>query len=374
MRSDWEAYYLDGRTAARRRATVRLMGTGLQVTPEGGSPLWWPYTEVRQTQGFYAGEQVRLERGVESPEALLIPDPAFLTHLRRVSGEAASRFSDPARRSLRVRLTVLAGLAAIGITIPLYLWGIPAATAVVASRVPVSWEERLGSGVVEHLAPPGRRCADPARSRAIDEIVRTLTSPLGKPPYTFRVVVANDPAVNAFAAPGGHIVLFRGLLDRTRTAEELAGVLAHEVQHILQRHATRALLQHASTGLLLAAISGDVSGAMAYGLEAGRTLAALQYSRQNEEEADTEGMRMLLAAGIDPGGMIAFFESLERQEVQTPGILRYLSTHPSTGDRIQRLRSLASQAQGTPAKLLPEYDWQEVRNMCEAASRRSRRK
>jgi predicted Zn-dependent protease len=204
----------------------------------------------------------------------------------------------------------------------------------------------------------------------IDEIITTLTAPLANsPPYTFRVMVLNDTTINALAAPGGYIVIFRGLLERTQTAEELAGVLAHELQHIRQRHATRALLQYVSTGLLLAAITGDASGVTAFGLESARTLAALQYSRQNEEEADAEGMRMLLAAGVDPAGMIAFFELLRKEEKRTPGFLKYLSTHPSTEDRIQRLRSLASQSRGGPVKLLQGHDWRDVRNMCQAASR-----
>lgn len=370
MRTDWEGYYLDGRTAARYRAAIRLMRGGLQVTTEGGTTLWWPYGEVRQTQGFYAGEQVRLERGGEIPEALLVSDVAFLTALHRVAPELAARFHDPTRRRMRVRLTLLAALAVIGITAALYLWGIPGLAALVASRVPVSWEERLGEAVVESLAPPGKRCADATRARVINDIVTTLTAPLPGSPYTFRVMVVNDPTVNAFAAPGGYIVLFRGLLERTRTAEELAGVLAHELQHILQRHATRALLQHASTGLLLAALAGDASGAMAYGLESARTLGTLRYSRRNEEEADAEGLRMLLAAGVDPAGMIEFFEVLRKQGGDAPGLLAYLSTHPSPADRIAGLRALAGQSQRTPVKLLPGSDWGDIKKICQAAAPR----
>lgn len=364
MQTDWEGYYLDGQTAARQRAAIRLMRSGLQITTESGVTLWWPYEEIRQTQGFYAGEQVRLERGREIPEALLVSDATFLTRLHRVAPEVARHFHDPARRRMRAKLTLLAALAIIGITAALYLWGIPAMAALVASHVPVSWEERLGQAVVEHLAPPGNRCVDPTRAQVIDDIIATLIKPLPGQPYTFRVIVVNDPTLNAFAAPGGYIVLFRGLLERTRTAEELAGVLAHELQHILKRHATRALLQHASTGLLLAALAGDASGAMAYGLESARTLGMLQYSRRNEEEADTEGMRMLVAAGIDPAGMIAFFELLRKEDGEAPAFLKYLSTHPSTEDRIERLKSLAGQLQHRPVKLLQDYDWHDIKEIC----------
>lgn len=179
------------------------------------------------------------------------------------------------------------------------------------------------------------------------------------------MIVVNDPIVNALAAPGGYILVFRGLLERTRSPEELAGVLAHEFQHILKRHATRALLQNVSSGLLVAALMGDASGVMAFGLESAQTLGTLRYSRQNEEEADTEGMRLLIQAGIDPAGMIAFFEVLQRGDRRGPTISQYLSTHPQTQERLERLRSLAAQSQVKPVELLPDYDWRDIRNICQ---------
>ncbi len=369
-RSAWDGFYLDGRTAARRRATIRPMCTGLEISTEAGATLWWPYPEIRQTQGFYAGEQVRLERGDELPEAVLVDDASFLSALREVAPELGRRFHDPARRRFRARLTLLAALAVVATTVGLYLWGIPALAAVLAARVPVTWEERLGAAIVGELAPTGKRCADPARRRAIDEIARALTAPLASPPYTLRVLVVDASPINAFAAPGGYVVVYRGLLERTRRPEELAGVLAHEFQHVLHRHVTRALFQDASTGLLLAALTGDVTGALAFGLEAARTLGRLRYSRAAEEEADADGMRMLLAAGIDPSGMIAFFERLRKEAPNLPDTLEYLSTHPATERRIERLRALA--AAGQPARptrpLLPDSDWADVKRICATAT------
>lgn len=365
MRMEWESHYLDGRTAARQQVTIRLMRQGLQVTTEAGVSFFWRYRDIRQTQGFYAGEQVRLEKGGEIPEVLLVSDTDFLSAMRRVAPELTTHFHDPARRRLRVALTLLAALGAVGASAALYLWGIPAVASVAASRVPVSWEERLGQAVVEHLAPPRKRCADPSRAQVIDKISATLTAHLLNNPYRFRVTVVNDPIVNALAAPGGYVLVFRGLLERTRSPEELAGVLAHEFQHVLRRHATRALLQNVSSGLLVAALTGDASGVMAFGLESARTLGALRYSRQNEEEADAEGMRMLIQAGIDPAGMIAFFEALRRGDTKGAALSQYLSTHPQTQERVERLKSLAAQSQVRPVTLLPDDDWRGIRKICQ---------
>jgi len=123
------------------------------------------------------------------------------------------------------------------------------------------------------------------------------------------------------------------------------------------------VVQRASTGLLLAAVAGDVSGLMAFGLETARTLGDLRHSRHNEEEADRDGLRMLLAAGIDPGGMLEFFRKVATREGATGAIPRYLSSHPPSEDRLQRLKALAAAAPPAPA-LLPDYDWGDIKKMC----------
>ena len=368
MQTDWEGYYLDGKTALRHGAAVRLLRTRLEIATGGGLTTWWPYSEIRQTQGFYEGQEVRLERGGQLPEVLLIRDAAFLVALHRVAPETAGRFHDPGRRRARIALTVLAAFAVVGITATLYFWGIPGLAFIVAPRVPPSWEERLGRTVSEHLAPEARRCNETTRAHAIQDIADGLLSTVSESPYTFRVTVVNNPAVNALAAPGGYIVVFRGLLERTQTAEELAGVLAHEFQHILLRHSTRALLRHASTGLLLAAITGDMTGPMAYGLESARILGELRYSRLDEEEADRAGFRMLVDAGIDTAGMLAFFEALMTERPKTPALPRYLSTHPEAERRLERLRSLNAQPRPVTTRLLPGADWRDVRSICGATS------
>jgi len=366
MRLDWEAAYLDGRTAARRPATVHITRTGVDVAlRESGTRFFWPFREIRQTQGTYAGEQVRLERGGELAEALLIGDIGFLSAARAASPEAA-HLHDPARRRLRVGLTFGALLAAIALALGIYYVAIPAFARVAAARVPVAWEEKLGAAIVEHFAPASRRCEDPARQARIDGIVSQLTAKAQPQPYTFRITVVNSGIVNAVAAPGGHIIVFRGLLERTDNAEELAGVLAHEIEHVLHRHITRAIFQQASTGVLMAALVGDVSGVVAYGLEGARTLGELQMSRAAESEADREGMRLLQEAGIDPAGMITFFEKLSKYERERgdDALTRYLRSHPTTAERIATLRALAAAAPAPERRLLAGDDWNDVKSLC----------
>src|SRR5260370_12935511 len=137
MRLEWEAAYLDGGTAARRRAGVHIPRPGSDVTlPDSGTRFFWPFREIRQTQGTYAGEQVRLERGGELAEALLIGDVGFLSAVRAASPEA-THFHDPARRRFRVGLTVGALVAAVALAGGGYYIGIPAFAPVALARAPL---------------------------------------------------------------------------------------------------------------------------------------------------------------------------------------------------------------------------------------------
>jgi predicted Zn-dependent protease len=323
--------------------------------------LLWPYREIRQTQGTYAGEHVRLERGGDLSEALLVSDVAFLSALREAAPD--THFHDPARRRFRVGLVVVAGVAAIVAGVGLYLFALPAVAGVAAERVPVHWEARLGDAIVEHIAPVSARCADGERQARIDALAAAVLKPVSPSGYTFRIAVADTPMVNALAAPGGAIVVFRGLLDRTDSAEELAGVLAHEFQHVLHRHATRAIFQHASAGILMAAVVGDVSAVVAFGLEGARMLGDLSMSRQAEAQADRDGMQMLHEAGIDTAGMVSFFAKLAELHGD-PGRGKYLMSHPAPQERLATMRALSAQWPRPPTRLMAGYDWNDIKSMC----------
>lgn len=362
----WSGHFLDGRTAARHPVTVRIVSGALDIAGAGLAGRRWPLREVRQTQGAYHGEPVRLERrGGATPEILIVDDVGLLTALRGATRQR-SRFHDPGRRGLRAALTLAAAVAALGVGIGFYRWGIPAAAVVAARFVPIAWEVRLGDEIFARLFSPERRCDDPDRQRAIDGIVARLTATGAGGAYQVRVTVVDVPQVNALAFPGGRVVLLRGLLEATDSPEMLAGVLAHEIQHVVRRHTTRAILQHASTGIMVAAVAGDVSGLVTFALEGARVVAALGYSRQAEAEADSQGMRMLLAARIDPAPAVRFYE-----KVLTPldgaaprGAWRYVRTHPAARERVTALRALAQADAGPPEALSSGSDWADVKRIC----------
>src|SRR5437879_9234907 len=228
MATVFAAHYLDGQTPVGRGALGRVAGSGVGTAVEGGATLGWPLGAIRQTQGIYAGAAIRLGGGGAMPEALLVDAPAVLVTLRGI-GAAGRRFRGPRRPSLCVLVTALAALAVVAVGGALHVWGIPAASSVVASILPVSWEDRIGRAAVAQLAPSERRCLDPALQATVDAIVARLVV-RAPDTYRIRVTIVDHPAVNAFAAPDGHRVGLRRLPERTPTPEELAGVLAHEIQ------------------------------------------------------------------------------------------------------------------------------------------------
>ena len=361
---EWRGSYLDGRTPASRAVTVRILPGALALALDGGGEVWWPLAEVRQTQGFHPGEHVRLERGQGVPEALVVVDQRFLTSLRELAPATGGRFVDPTQRRRRTALVVGLALAGIGLVAGLYFVGIPALARVAAARVPPSWEARLGATVADQIAPPSSRCTDAAGRRALDRLVRRLVDNLGPTPYTFRVEVGRDETVNALAAPGGHIVVLKGLLDFAESPEEVAGVLAHELQHVVRRHATKAIIEQAGLAVLVTAVTGDPTGAAAIGAQAAQTLASARYTRVAEDEADREGMRLVLAAHVDPRGMIAFFERMGQAEGREARVLAFLSTHPRSADRVRTLRGLAGAAPAPGTLVLDAAEWDALKKVC----------
>jgi len=201
----------------------------------------------------------------------------------------------------------------------------------VVDRIPVEQESRLGDLVIAQsrlqfpLTETGKEIG------VIREIGARLTPGTR---YRYRWFIAERPDVNAFAAPGGVVVVFRGLLDRVGSPEELAGVLAHEIAHAEHRHTLMVTVKSLGVRGIISLLTGDLSGGGVGDLSA--RLISLRFSRDAEREADDEGLRRLIQARIDPRGMIRFYETIERKGGGAPPPI--LSTHPATGERLQRLR------------------------------------
>jgi predicted Zn-dependent protease len=239
------------------------------------------------------------------------------------------------------------GMVAVMIVVA-YLWVLPFVGDRVAMMIPVSAEEALGRAAVNEVTSAKTAC----RSAALDRIVDRLRD--SDSPYTYRVTVVDIPEVNAFAAPGGHIVVFRGLIEKTGSPEELAAVLAHEIEHVEGRHGTRAILRSISFWALLSLVAGDSGEVL---VQLAGNLGDLRYQRGDESEADRNAMRRIQRARIDPRGMLRAYRMLDRESAEMPQLVNYFSTHPRIGDRIGELERMAKESVGRIDPLLPGGQW-----------------
>jgi beta-barrel assembly-enhancing protease len=193
---------------------------------------------------------------------------------------------------------------------------------------------------------------DPQVSAYITRIGKRLAAaaPGAKYPYSF--TVANYREINAFSLPGGPVWINRGVLHAAGNESQMAGVLAHEIAHIAQRHAadqmTKAVLAKWSLGML-GAMLGNAGGAGAAQVAGALVTNGvfLKFSRDDEREADQVGLLIMTRAGWDPRGMIELFDVLRREGNRNPGAVDvFFSTHPSPQDRIAQLRAATARSRG----------------------------
>jgi len=176
---------------------------------------------------------------------------------------------------------------------------------------------------------------------------------------TFDVHVFQSPMVNAFALPGGKIVVFTGLIDKADSPEQVAGVLGHEMAHATLRHGLERIGQSLGMATAVTLLIGNTEGLVAAGADLFRLASVNSYGRAQESAADAEGVRMLNEAGIDPSGLPKFFEILKHEEGDIPDAISWISTHPQHEDRIKALeKQISTLPACVPVPL--ELDWSDI--------------
>lgn len=220
-------------------------------------------------------------------------------------------------------------------------------------QISIRQEVRLGEQAFAQLRPSLKLTEEGAAHDTLELIGVRLTG--GGNAYRYRFHLAEDSQVNALALPGGHIVVFTGLIRAVASADELAGVLAHEISHVERRHALRNMIHglgwRAVLGVALWDFSGGVWGNMA------RELGALSYSRDLEFEADREGVKLLRRAGLPAEGMARLLERLDRKGQSKPTLL---SSHPGGPERQAALDDLVGGLGYYPSQPL-DIDWNWVK-------------
>jgi predicted Zn-dependent protease len=244
-------------------------------------------------------------------------------------------------RSLAVRY---AGGAALALTLA------SATPAAAINLFSVQQDAQMGAQAAASAERQLPMMRDAASEAYINAIVRKLAAVAPGPRFTYRARLVNSPEINAFALPGGYLYVNRGLVRAVRNEGELAGVIAHEMAHVAQRHgtsqATKAYGAQLGAGILGQVLGGRNQRAGAVeqivgGL--GLNALFLKFSRGAESEADRVGAQMMAKAGYDPMAMASFFDLLASQQGRGSSVSQFFSDHPSPGNRSATIRAMTPQ-------------------------------
>lgn len=218
-----------------------------------------------------------------------------------------------------------------------------ASTAAADALISDQQEAQLGAQVKQELEQKQKikYVQDAEVVRYVNEVSTKVLRPANKerPGVPWKIHVIDDPKqVNAFATPGGYLYVYTGLILAADNEAELAGVMAHEAGHVVGRHSARQMVNAYGLQAVLGMALGKNPGALgqvAGALAGNGTLLA--NGRGMETEADEYGAQFTSAASYDPRGLVSFFQKLQAQEGRTPGVLKWLSTHPTSADRVAHL-------------------------------------
>lgn len=237
-----------------------------------------------------------------------------------------------------------------------YLFFIPFLAVQVVQNLPASYDEELGEYVYEQLSENME--IDSFETVLVNEYAQKINFNTS---YPIKIHVVKGDMVNAFALPGGHVIVYEGILKKMQHKEELAALLAHEVSHVNHRHSMKSIAKTLSSYLFLSIITSDVNGMTDVIVSNADMFNSLTYSRSLEKEADTEGLKILYDNKIDQRGFVYLFETLEKEDEMGMSI-ELLSTHPLTVDRIAEAKAIAAKQKNYHSRNDLMVTWEKIKS------------
>ncbi len=288
--------------------------------------------------------------------------PVLAMHRRRKRWRAA-------RNIFVLSLALFALIAA-------YIYGVPLIAGRIVKFVPPETEIRLGDTIAAQmqraLAENGGLVAcdtnpDSLANRAMGRFARQALA-LSDSPFPVSIQMVRNTIPNAFALPGGRAFYFSALLEQTRSPDEFAGVMAHEIGHVVHRHGMRKLISNAGTGLLVGVVLGDVTG-LSVGAVLGTVLINSGFSRDAEREADQYAIAVARQLGFDPAALADLLDRISRDDSDAVKFA-LLSSHPLNAERRAMLEA-GGRAMGEMSRppVFSDAEWQAIGHMCGQGAR-----
>jgi len=352
-------------SSGRGPADVTVTVNGVYATASTGEVFSLSFECMTLERGGASGKMIFC-RVPDQPEVCVYTEaPGFVEALGLHGGaQLTGQIAAIAARSRRGRRHIAAlWLGFVALCVGAW-FGFSALVGGAMGLIPFAVDEAIGEMASEHMTSQlGGPVVDvPEVTEALEKIVARLAPEASREGVEFSLRVVRSDAVNAFALPGGQMAVFTGLIDASDSYEEVAAVMGHEMAHVTQRHGVRRIVQSLGIVAVAQLVFGDVGGAVG-AIEELFTLAAINgYSRDQESEADAEGVRMMHAAGLDPTAAARFFQILkdEHAGIDTGGLLSWMSTHPEHEERIDAVHALAKHL--GPAEERPlDIDWAAVK-------------
>jgi Zn-dependent protease with chaperone function len=347
-----EATYYDGTTARRRTVSVQVGASGLDLLEGAERVASWPADAVRRVEA--PDGVLRLTRdGGPSLARLDVADAGDQAAIRAACAHLDA--GAPRERAGRIVFWSLAAALSLLLSV---VFLVPVVAERLTPLIPVSFERRLGTAVDNQVRFifGNKVCGAPDGGAALDLLSRRLRA--AHPGIEAEIAVLDSPVPNAIALPGARIYLLRGLLERAGSADEIAGVLGHEIGHVARRDGLRKLIYAGGASYLLGLLFGDVAGGAAIVLAA-QVLAESAHSRAAEVAADRFAAGMLTALGRSPAGLGRLLARIDGNESAVPA---FLSTHPVTDERLRFLERQVPARTGEP--LLSDQEWRALKEIC----------
>ncbi len=362
------ALYYDGETSNAHPVELSLANGELGISGIDKTARVWSSDEVKAVEKPTSTTPLRLRRGFDGDERLVIADENAQIEIMRYFPLINQQDKVWSRNAKRL---VGWGSAAIASLVFTVLVAIPMIAQQISDSLPASYEHKMGEQAYEQIIKTltfiERKNSD-ARLTCVtkdNSAERHLAELAGRllPDKSLenrpQIKVVNFKMENAFALPGGHIVLFRGLLENLQHPDELAGILAHEIGHVVYRHTTKIFIEQAGTSALIGLIFGDVTGGTAIaGL--GQALLNSAHTREAEQEADAYALNVLNRENISAVPAARFFERLFAEQGHMEQTLSLLNTHPMSNERATFFKDHAT---GTKPSLSDDA-WKAIKNMC----------
>lgn len=360
--------YLDGETAEAHEVIVKFGAESLVFMALDETPLaHWPLATMRRLpEAPNHPDELRLIPNHGSLERLILTDRDMIAAIETVCPDLR-RAERPSKRNRRRLLGWSLGAVA---SVALIIFGLaPILAARLAEAISPEAEMQLGDSVSDQIMDILRFiggddvafCEAPDGVRALERMVERLGGGAHVP---IRVAVVNHGMVNALAAPGGRILILRGLIDNAENPEEVAAVLAHEIGHVIHRDPTREALRSAGTAGILSIVLGDVTGGGVITIVAESVLNA-SYSREAEAAADALALKMLAEAGLPSTPFAGFFARLRDEYGEVEGVWSHLASHPDFASREAAARAADTIKGGAFTPVISDQDWVALQEICE---------